>query len=105
MASYSPLQTHDLDYQPQDAEDYVLLPGKHITSEHHTAGSLSKWPPPFMYPSARLPCFKLSNDGQGLVEWFEVQWRFFVGRNTIDVEGTWERVQFATRHASRWSLK
>jgi hypothetical protein len=44
ITSFSPLQMHDLDHQPQDAEDDILLPGKLITSEHRTVGSSSKRP-------------------------------------------------------------
>lgn len=44
MASYSPLQMHDLDHQHEDAEDDTLLPGKRITSEHRTVDPASKRP-------------------------------------------------------------
>ncbi|KAG1764514.1 hypothetical protein EDD22DRAFT_845810 [Suillus occidentalis] len=45
MASYSPLQMHDLDHQQhEDAEDDTLLPGKHIASEHRTVDPASKLP-------------------------------------------------------------
>lgn len=44
MASYSPLQMHDLDHQPEDGEDDILLPSKHITSGHRTMDPPSKRP-------------------------------------------------------------
>jgi len=44
MASYSPLQIHDLDHQPEDSEDDILLPSKHITSGHRTIDPPSKRP-------------------------------------------------------------
>ncbi|KAG1850795.1 hypothetical protein DFJ58DRAFT_716748 [Suillus subalutaceus] len=44
MASYSPLRMHDLDHQPEDGEDDILLPGRHITSEHRTMDPRSKQP-------------------------------------------------------------
>jgi hypothetical protein len=48
---------HDLDHQPQDAaEDDILLPGKHITSEHCTVGSSSKRP---AWVALGLPVLKL----------------------------------------------
>ncbi|KAG1847091.1 hypothetical protein C8R48DRAFT_615858 [Suillus tomentosus] len=43
MASYSPLQMHDLDHQPEDTEGDILLPGKH-TLEHRTGDPSSKRP-------------------------------------------------------------
>lgn len=43
MASYSPLQMHDLDHQPEDTEGDILLPDKH-TPEHSTADPSSKRP-------------------------------------------------------------
>lgn len=44
MASYSPLRMHDLDHQPEDGEDDILLAGKHVTSEHRTMDHPSKRP-------------------------------------------------------------
>ncbi|KAG2141415.1 uncharacterized protein EDB93DRAFT_1241772 [Suillus bovinus] len=42
MALYSPLRMHDLGHQPEDAEEDILLPGKHITSEYRTVDPPSK---------------------------------------------------------------
>lgn len=44
MVSYSPLRMHDLDHQPEDSEDVILLPSKKANSEYGTAYSVSKWP-------------------------------------------------------------
>lgn len=44
MASYLPLRMHDLDHQPEDAEDDILLPDKHITSQHRAVDPPSTWP-------------------------------------------------------------
>lgn len=44
MASYSPLQMHVLEHQPEDSEDFIQLPSKKANSEYRTTDSLSKWP-------------------------------------------------------------
>jgi hypothetical protein len=43
MASYSPLQVHDLEHRLEDSEDAILLPSKHFISEPHIANPPSKW--------------------------------------------------------------
>jgi len=42
MASYVPLQMHDLEHQVED-EQAVLLPSNHFISEPHTANLPYKW--------------------------------------------------------------
>ncbi|KAG0700227.1 hypothetical protein DFH29DRAFT_832760 [Suillus ampliporus] len=45
MASYSPLQMHDLEYQLEDSgEETILLPSKGFISEPHKTDPASKWP-------------------------------------------------------------
>ncbi|KIK31897.1 hypothetical protein CY34DRAFT_814471 [Suillus luteus UH-Slu-Lm8-n1] len=44
MASYSPLRMHDLEHQPEDSEDVIILTSKKANSEYRTADPLSKWP-------------------------------------------------------------
>ena len=44
MESYSPLQMHDLEHQPEDSEeDVTLLPSKRFISEPNTTDPPSKW--------------------------------------------------------------
>ncbi|KAG1748352.1 uncharacterized protein EDB91DRAFT_1327650 [Suillus paluster] len=44
MASYSPLRMHDLEHQPEDSEDAILLPSKQFISQYRTADPPSEWP-------------------------------------------------------------
>jgi len=44
MESYSPLQMHDLEHQPEDSEeDVTLLPSKRFISEPHATHPPSTW--------------------------------------------------------------
>jgi hypothetical protein len=34
---------HDLEHQPEDSEDVILLPSKNVNYKHRTADTLSRW--------------------------------------------------------------